>query len=398
MMGKKIKFCLSQVVVLFFLFTGVAFAGVTQQEGEESEKGETEVGLSVSMNQETEAYPNFGIRGRFHFDGFAGIDKDDVDGFGNGFNNRRARLGMDGSLTEDWDARIEVDFSEAGVSPNDFRVRRSFANGGRMWLGQFKVPQGLNELTSSNSITFVERTTISNIITDSRRMGVAYEWSRSQTGVKGMFYGRSIGDDVTGDSPLGGALRGVFAPQIGGGTLHLGASVAYEDVNDENILSYSDRPEARGTNGGNALIGAEINGVESTFKTGVELAYIRGPFSIEGEYLQANIDRDNADNPTISGYHIQSSYVLNGGNRSYSTGGFGGVNGAGVWEIAARYSHADLNDNGIYGGEQTNITLGVNRYITSNLRFMGNIIFVNADLEDESVNPTLAVFRAQFNF
>ncbi len=43
--------------------------------------------------------------------------------------------------------------------------------------------------------------------------------------------------------------------------------------------------------------------------------------------------------------------------------------GTGVWEIATRYSHVDMDDNGsslILGGVMDNYTLGLNWYINGN--------------------------------
>ena len=350
---------------------------------------------------------DFDIRGRLHMDAFIGLQ--DTDAFHNGFNNRRARIGVNGTLADNWDGRIEVDFSGGGISPNDFRLRRSFSDGSRLWIGQYKVPMGLNELTSSNNITFIERASNSNMIADSRRMGVAYERFGSQAGFKTMIFGRAVGQrgDVVGDMPVGIALRGVFAPQLGEGTLHLGGSVVYEDLMDNITVGFSDRPEARDTKGGQALIGLTISDpdLQDTFKGGLELAYINGPVSLEGEFLMTRVGMDNGDSPVFQGWHIQSSYVLTGEGRSYSTGGFGGVspsNNSGAWEIAARFSHMDLNDSGYIGGRQSNLTLGLNHYITSNLRFMGNIIIVNlSDTSDESVaddSPIITAFRAQYHF
>ena len=344
----------------------------------------------------------FDIRGRLHMDTFIGIS--DADQFSNGFNNRRARLGMTGQLTDNWDGRVEVDFSGAGVSPNDFRFRRSFENGGRLWLGQFKVPQGLNELTSSNNIRFIERTTVSNIITDARRMGVAYEHIGGSAGFKTMLYGRSIGQNIQGDMPLGGALRGVYAPQVGAGTIHLAGSVAYEDLMDDSSIGFSDRPEARDSQGGRALIGLNIPDlVESTLKTGLEVAYNSGPFWTEAEYFRVNVNMEEGDDPAFNGWHAQAGYVLTGESRAYSTGGFGTIspaNDSGAWELALRYSFMDLNDSGYEGGRQSNFTLGVNHYVTSYLRFMCNVIFVNVtDVPDTSdISPVIGSFRAQFHF
>lgn len=357
---------------------------------------------------DTATSQDFDIRGRIHMDAFIGISE--TDEFSNGFNNRRARLGMDGVLTENWDGRIELDFADGGVSPNDMRFRRTFADGSRLWLGQFKVPQGLNELTSSNTMPFIERSTVTNMIADARRMGLGYERFSGQYGFKTMIYGRAIGQqgDITGDMPLGGAFRGVFAPQLGPGTLHLGVSVAYEDRMDNNAISLSDRPEARDSNGGHALIGLSFNnGVEQTFKTGLEFAYAGGPAWFEAEYLRTDISMNGGDNPAFYGWHVQTGYVITGEPRSYSTGGFGSVTPAGdtgAWEVALRYSHMDLNNGAFIGGMQSNVTFGVNHYVTSYLRFMANIIFVNisdapaVDGTISDVNPVITALRAQYHF
>lgn len=343
---------------------------------------------------------DFKIRGRLHLDAFYGISE--AGDFSNGFNNRRARLGMDGKIHGNWDGRIEIDFADAGISPNDFRLRRSFDHGGRLWIGQFKVPQGLNELTSSNEITFIERSTPTNVIADSRRMGVAYEYFGSSTSFKTMLFGRSLGERgaVEGNMPLGVAFRGVFAPEIAGGILHLAGSAVYENLMDNNTIRYRDRPEARDSKGGSIrLIDVTVTDVESTLKYGAEALFINGPFSVEGEYLRAAVNRNSGEEPVFSGWHVQTGYVLTGESRSYSKGAVGTVSPAGekgAWELAVRYSYMDLNDAGFTGGVQKNIALGLNRYVTSKLRFMGNLVLVNVDEMDEK--PVLGVIRAQFNF
>jgi len=213
-------------------------------------------------------------------------------------------------------------------------------------------------------------------------------------------FGRALGQrgDIEGDMPLGFALRGIYAPSIGSGTLHLASSIVFEDKKENRSIRFSDRPEARDSRGGKALLLLSIDdpGLNSVVKTGFEVAYINGPFSMEAEYMQVSVDIDPGDSPTFNGWHVQSSYVF-GGSRSYSPGSFGGVRpetDAGAWEIAARFSHMDLNDSGYIGGEQSNVTVALNRYVTSNLRFMFNVIFVNV----EDHNPILSVMRAQYHF
>jgi phosphate-selective porin OprO and OprP len=344
----------------------------------------------------------FKVRGRLHMDAFYGLK--DADNFSNGFNNRRARLGAAGKINDKWDGQIEVDFADGGVVPNDFRLRRLFDNGGRLWIGQFKVPQGLNQLTSSNSITFIERSSVNNIIPDARRMGVAYELFTDDFGFKTMVFGRALAQraaiDADNDMPIGVALRGVYSPKIAESNLHFAASVAYEDLNSNYGVRYNDRPESRDSKGGSLrFIDVSVPDAINTLKLGTEFLYMNGPFSVEAEYLQVEVSNNQGNDPTFFGWHVQSSYVLTGESRGYSKGAVGSVSpsgDSGAWEIAARYSVMNLNDAGFTGGEQNNITVGVNHYVTSKLRFMANVIFVDTDRTDNA--PVLGVLRAQYNF
>jgi phosphate-selective porin OprO/OprP len=98
-------------------------------------------------------------------------------------------------------------------------------------------------------------------------------------------------------------------------------------------------------------------------------------------------------NPSFDGWYAQGSWVITGESKTYnpSTGSYtipkpnaplsfdqGGI---GAWELAARYSVLDLNDNaglagfvtpvgGIRGGEQKIWTLGVNWYPNNAIRFV----------------------------
>ncbi len=345
---------------------------------------------------------NFTVRGRLQMDALYGISE--AEDFVNGFNNRRARMGMQGRVHDNWDGRIEIDFADGGVDPKDFRLRRSFDHGGRLWIGQFKVPQGLNQLTSSVDITFIERSSVSNIVPDSRRIGVAYELFPNDLGFKSMVFGRALGQRgaLNDDMPLGYAFRAVYAPEVNGSQWHVGASMVYEDLKSNPGLRYSDRPEARDSKGGSVrYIDVSVPDAETTFKTGIEALYINGPFSLEGEYLQMVANTSDSHNPTFNGYHVQSSYVFNGARRYYSKGLVGGVipaeGSSGAWEVAIRYSVADLQDDFYSGGDkQKNVTFALNRYVTSKLRFMGNLVIVNTDHLERT--PVLGMVRAAYCF
>jgi phosphate-selective porin OprO and OprP len=362
-------------------------------------------GIGASATLPVLANPEMNLRGRFHVDA-AYYDEDEV-GLDSGFLNRRTRLGVSGRLNEDWSGQIEYDFAENGVSANDVKLSRRLG-AGTVTLGQFKVPMGLNELTSSNSITFVERASNSNVIADARRLGIGYDSFGDRVGVQTMVYGRAISGRQPGDMPIGIAARVLFNPRLGERTmLHLGVSAAYEDRQDYSTLRIRDRPESRPD--GNRLIDTgDLTGVDSTTKLGLELALQSGPFSAEAEYLTVDIDRAG-NSPRFHGYHVQASYALTGESRGYRNGVFRGItpaSRAGAWEIAARYSSVDLINAGFQGGEQNNITLGLNYYAGSNLRFMAN--YIRVDVSDSTAtvggmvvgdeSPSVLLVRAQFNF
>lgn len=342
---------------------------------------------------------NFSIKGRLHMDAFYGIRE--AEQFSNGFNNRRARIGLSGKISDNWDGVIEVDLAEAALAPSDIRLRRNFSNGGRLHIGQFKVPQSHSWLTSSNDMPLAERPSPVNVFSGWRRMGVAYDYYNSRLGFMAMIFGRAIGERnlITGDMPLGVAFRGVVTPALNEGVLHLAASVVYQDLMGQYSLRYRDRPEAHDAKGGLNLINVEVAGVQQILRTGAELQYIRGPLSLEAEYLQGLSYIQIGQDPIFRGFYLQGSYFLTGESRSYSRGVPGGITpqrASGAWEVAARFSYTDLNDAAYTGGLQQNITLGLNYYAASNLRFMANIIFADVDLLDQ--NPVLGVLRAQFHF
>jgi phosphate-selective porin OprO and OprP len=344
------------------------------------------------------------LRGRLHVDA-AYYAEDDLP-LDNGFLNRRTRLGISGRLTDDWSGLVEYEFAENSVAASDLLLTRTIG-AGTLTIGHFKVPVGLSELTSANHLPFIERAANSNIMVASRRLGVGYSHLADPLLVQTMVFGRAIGDREPGDMPIGAAARVVLMPRLAGETrFHLGISAAHEDRQDYATLRFGDRPEARPD--GKRLIDTGLVGeVSATLRAGLELALQSGPFLGEAEYLVLDVDRAGRS-PRFSGYHVQASYVLTGEQRAYRTGVFGPVTprAGAAWELAARYSAVDLNAGGFQGGEQRNVTLGVNYYVTANLRFMANYIRVDVNdsgaviagtvVGDEA--PQIFVVRAQFAF
>ena len=73
--------------------------------------------------------------------------------------------------------------------------------------------------------------------------------------------------------------------------------------------------------------------------------------------------------------------------------------GWGAWEIAARLSHIDGNDENILGRELTDVTFGLNWYLTPYMRMMTN--YIHAFLDDPVIGESdadILGMRIQYDF
>ncbi len=178
--------------------------------------------------------------------------------------------------------------------------------------------------------------------------------------------------------------------------------------------------------------------VSSVASYGAELALAYGPFAFQGEYFGANYARNggalavaarpasgagaNASGGTslsFNGFYVYGLWYLTGESRAeaYKVGAFNSAEfdgphiknpvnkgGWGAWAVGARYSSVNLNDSGIQGGSQDDVTVGINWYPVKGVRFMANWVGVvsnSAPFNRPYLNgarPSLFVARAQVNW
>jgi phosphate-selective porin OprO/OprP len=155
-----------------------------------------------------------------------------------------------------------------------------------------------------------------------------------------------------------------------------------------NTLGLSDRIEVRIDPASNALLNTgAMQNVDSARVLSGEAAAQFGSFLASGEYFDFAVQRNNGlGDLSFNGFYGQASYVLTGEQHKYSesSGSFGGINpnrpvnfatgDYGAWELAVRYSYANLNDLNIRGGELKSTTVGLNWYVNQNMRFLFNWI------------------------
>jgi phosphate-selective porin OprO and OprP len=359
-------------------------------------KVETKGGIKVSTPDKAfEA----SIGGRIHFDAYA-FDRDLASTTGT-TEFRRARLTLAGKLYG-WDYKMEQDFA-AGTNLDGLRdlyVARS-ALGGKFTIGQFKPYRSMEELTSSNEITMMERPFASATglyngrqfqqgvgylrSGDNYTFGVAAFNLRSASGVR--------------NEGTGASARVTFAPiNNDNSTLHFGLSASTENANkgSENLQARANYAGRRGpaqtiatTTG---LSGDTVNTI------GLEAAGAFGPLFFQSEYARATFGQPLAGDQDVDTFYVMGSWMLNGGHKPYKAGN--GVFGSpkatdkGLWELTARYDTIENKD--IAGLDVSSWILGLNYYINPNVRVMFN--YTKGDNEFTGDETGQYALRTQLSF
>ncbi len=349
------------------------------------------------------------VDGRLHVD-LASYREDEAE-LGSGGEIRRARVGAKGTLWNDWDFRASVEFAGNEVDLKSTYIRYTGFDGKGITFGNFKEPFSLEELSSSNYNTFMERA-MATEFAPGRNIGIGLNTYRDKWAFN--VGGFREGGTSEGEADEGWGVTGrlTFAPMLTKSRiLHLGGAVSYREPGDDDTVRFRARPESHVTDVRLVDTG-DITDVDDIGRLGAEAALVLGPWSLQSEYIATELDRKN-DLPALdfSGWYAYASWVLTGESRSYDPvkGTFGkikpkgilGVGGYGAWELGARFSSIDLTDDDVIGGSQENFTLGLNWYATPNIRFMLNYVNVlSVDRPGSSTDddePEIIQFRGQVN-
>jgi phosphate-selective porin OprO/OprP len=316
---------------------------------------------------------------------------------------RRATLGLKGKLDRDWSFDVAYELSSDGdIRPDDgeFKDVALAYDGwsvGELTAGQFKIPFGLDELTSSNDIPLIERALPVDAFAPSRRLGVGFSRKQDAYTLSAMVFGSSIDGD---DRGRGAAVRATVAPMRSAATaVHLGIAAVTERPRSK--VDFDTAPESRVADVDLVNTGG-IDDVHGIHRVGLEAAWRTGPASIQAEWMRASIQRD-AGRPDASfdGWYVAGSWVLTGESRPYKHGRFKGIEPSrptGAWELTARYSRIDLGDGDVRGGEQDNVAVGLNYCLNEHLRIMLNHIQVRSQRRGQTDDPSLLMLRVQMVF
>jgi len=303
---------------------------------------------------------------------------------------RRARLYVSGELYERIIFKAQYDFAGGDADFKDVFVGiKHVPFLGEIRVGHFKEPMGLEELTSSKYITFMERSLTSPFVAG-RNSGFGFSASalnQRLTYAAGVFM---EADDFgsSSDDKYNFSMRVTGTPiHSENAIVHLGASYRHSDFSDSEV-KLSARPEVHLAD---KFVDTGTFAASDGDTFGAEFAAVFGPASLQSEYFWMGTDASAAGDPEFQGLYVMASYFVTGESRHYDAkkGVFKRVSprsnflssegGCGAWEVAARFSALDLSDQGIDGGEIWDVTAGVNWYLNPNTRVMLNYVHSRVD-------------------
>ncbi len=281
---------------------------------------------------------------------------------------RRARLGVEGTVPGGFGYKFEADFAGNKVELTD--VFLDYTKGGLIvTAGQHNNFQSLEELSSSNDTSFMERAAFTDAFNFERKVGLSAQYTQGDLSVQGgVFTDNLTSSDLPSSNELNLDGRIVYAPKMADTQLHLGASIHHTDYGSTTGANrFRQRPFLHGTSRRPLDTGSIT--ANSMLSYGLEAAAINGPLhgAVEAHWLKANAAGSSND-PSFFGGYAEVGYFLTDNSRGYKGGMFKGPKvkngfdhgGMGAVQVALRYDYLDLVDAGIVGGTQNGYQLAIN--------------------------------------
>ncbi len=391
-------------------------------------------------------------RGRLHTDlnffGQSDLNRANYGDIQDGAYFRRARLGFDAKIFDATEWRLDFEMASGGGRPSIFdayvRVTElPYVN--NVQVGHFREPFSLEALTSSNWLTFIERST-NNTFDPSRNWGImAFDCSADEytTWAAGVFREGSdnFGDDIGDSGEWAGTARSTYLLQYdetseGRCFWEVGGSYSYRDPDNRfainsgsgapggaetSIVSYGMRAEDNLNEDGVGrvpnMLNVSIPDASNLQLFGLETTRNFGSLNLQAEFIGASINRSVVSDVFYHGAYVQASYFLTGESRRWDkkTGMFGRAEvlapfwqkdgdsncrtGVGAWELVGRWNYLDLNDGNVGDlyGMGTSTTLGVNWYLNPYVILQVNYNYAEVPYGAPDTGGVAHTFNARWN-
>ncbi len=314
---------------------------------------------------------------------------------------RRVRPTIEGTVFGKYDFRFTPEFAGGSASAVDAYIDARFNPAFKVRAGKYKPFVGLERLQGGGDIKFVERSYVTNAILPNRDLGVSVygdlfgEKLNYAVGVNnGVVDGgnTSTGTEFDGSKEVTARLFATPFKDETNALAGLGFGIAgtYTNIDGERNLDFTNTSAADATR--NGLPSYLTDGQQTFFRYGSasvadgkrtritpQANYYYGPFGLTAEY--ARVDQDvslltsttsNAPTVFVAGankklshdaWQIAASYLITGEDASFK-----GVKpkqdfdidkgGWGAWELVARYSELNLDEDTFENKAGTSFSTG----------------------------------------
>jgi phosphate-selective porin OprO/OprP len=327
--------------------------------------------------------------GRLQVDGATFREDEEINAaFGSpeeGFEVRRFFLELGALYKKRYEFRFMLDLANNVDYRDIFLGMIGIPYLGGIRAGYFKEPFGLEEVESSNDITFLERS-LTDALVDRRNLGVMihriFPGARRGTLSLGAF--REANNELDTDDGRNVTGRITALPWYGDEgrrLLHLGVAGSYRIPTDD-TARFKSRPESSLAQ---TLVDTGPFAADKEVRFGLEAAQVWGPLSLQSEFMASSVDgKAGVGDPFFHAFYFMGSYILTGEYRRYrrNVGAFGRVHpdsNRGAWEAIGRYSYLDLDSEGIEGGVLHGWTAGLNVYVNFNTKLMLNYVLAHPE-------------------
>ena len=323
-----------------------------------------------------------------------------ADKIGNGVSIRRARFAVKGQVDENWYGEFDMDLANGLVELKDAIVRFTGLPNWEFQAGNFKENFSIQRNTTSRYLQFMERPMVCSALTPSRHLGFnikyAKDWFWASAGIFGpeiageeewtnvadnnKDFGRNAGFSFTG--------KLVFRPLFKSSTasLHIGGAYSYRTTKVSLATGEwgTYRASARNSTSINRkkyLDTNNLKGFDHENLWTVELAGhwkgLRYEAAYIGDHVAFKADAADPGTKFFNGWYVQAGYLLFGGSQRYDANGgkYTKINPGKKWgdiELCARYEYCNLNSGSAYGGSADAFAVGLNYWVTNNVKMQLN--------------------------
>lgn len=357
------------------------------------------------------------------------------------FTMRRLRLGLEGTVYENYDYKVLTDFGSgiSSTAANNAFLQDAFVNihywpEFQIQLGKFKEPVSMEVLQTDANLLFVERG-LPTQLAPNRDVGIMFQGELLHGKLSyqlGAFNGvpdGGSGDVETTDSDKDIAAR-IFANPFRDSEKEwlrgLGIGVGSSIGNQEGVVPSFQTPGRQkffSYRSGTTATSTNVVADGEHWRIAPQGYYYWGPFGLFGEYVLSSqqLRRDVGKTKTFgtvenSAWNIAVSYLLTGDQNSWKP-----VNprhrfslkegGWGAWELAARYGELSIDQAAFplfapssSASKINSWGIGLNWYLNKNLKF--NFDYEQSHFTGGSKTPgnvtaqdeQLFISRAQFQF